>query len=79
MTINEHDQIRQQVRATYGAVARAESSGCCAPSTGCCAPSDQAVAELLSHGIGYSAEETARCRKAPTSASAAATRRPSPR
>src|SRR5512139_800267 len=59
MTINEHDQIRQHVRAAYGAVARAESSGCCAPSTGCCAPSDQAVAELLSRGIGYSAEETA--------------------
>lgn len=59
MTINQHDQIRQQVRATYGAVARAESGGCCAPSTGCCAPSDQNVAELLSRGIGYSAEETA--------------------
>src|SRR5512139_639936 len=59
MTINEHDQIRQQVRAAYGAVARAESGGCCAPSTGCCAPSDLAVAELLSRGIGYSAEETA--------------------
>jgi SAM-dependent methyltransferase len=59
MTINEHDQIRQQVRAAYGAVARAESAGCCAPSTGCCAPADDAVAELLSRGIGYSAEETA--------------------
>jgi SAM-dependent methyltransferase len=59
MTINEHDQIRQQVRDAYGAVARVESSGCCAPSTGCCAPSDLAVAELLSQGIGYSAEETA--------------------
>ena len=59
MTINQHDQIRQHVRDAYGAVARAESSGCCAPSTGCCAPSDQAVAELLSRGIGYSAEETA--------------------
>ncbi|MCD6707617.1 MAG: hypothetical protein LT080_14355 [Thiobacillus sp.] len=57
MTIHEHDQIRQQVRAAYGAVARAESGGCCAPSTGCCAPSDQDVAELLSRGIGYSAEE----------------------
>ena len=59
MTIHEHDQIRQQVRAAYGAVARAESGGCCAPSTGCCAPSDQDVAELLSRGLGYSAEETA--------------------
>lgn len=58
MSIYEHDQIRQQVRAAYGAVARAEAGGCCAPSTGCCAPSDQDVAELLSRGIGYSAEET---------------------
>ncbi len=59
MSTHEHDQIRQQVRAAYGAVARTESSGCCAPSAGCCAPADQAVAELLSRGIGYSAEETA--------------------
>lgn len=59
MSTNEHDQIRRQVREAYGAVARAESAGCCAPSTGCCAPSDEAVAELLSRGIGYSAEETA--------------------
>jgi SAM-dependent methyltransferase len=58
MTTGEHDQIRQQVRAAYGAVARAESGGCCAPSTGCCAPSGQSAAERLSHGIGYSAEET---------------------
>lgn len=59
MSAHEHDQIRRQVRDAYGAVARAESAGCCAPSTGCCAPSDQDVAELLSRGIGYSAEETA--------------------
>ena len=58
MRAREHDQIRQQVRDAYGAVARAESAGCCAPSTGCCAPSDENVAELLSRGIGYSAEET---------------------
>ena len=59
MSTHEHDQIRQQVRQAYGAVARAESGDCCAQITGCCAPSDQAVAELLSRGIGYSAEETA--------------------
>ena len=52
MTAHEHDQIRQQVRDAYGAVARTESSGCCAPS-------DQDVTELLSRGIGYSAEEMA--------------------
>ena len=68
MSMLEQDQIRQQVRSAYGAVARAGDStpatagGCCAPapaSGGCCAPSDQSVAELLSRGIGYSAEETA--------------------
>jgi SAM-dependent methyltransferase len=78
MSMLEQDQIRQQVRSAYGAVARAgdstpataggccapapASGGCCAPapvSGGCCAPSDQSVDELLSRGIGYSAEETA--------------------
>lgn len=60
MSIKEHDEIRQHVREAYGAVARSEAAGggCCAPSTGCCAPTDQSVAELLSQGIGYSAEET---------------------
>jgi SAM-dependent methyltransferase len=52
------DDIRQHVRNAYGAVVRADSS-CCGPATGCCAPSDASVAELLSRGIGYSAEETA--------------------
>jgi SAM-dependent methyltransferase len=67
----KHDDIRQQVRNAYSAVARvgdstpatAQAGGCCAPtnvaSGGCCAPSDQSVAELLSRGIGYSAEDTA--------------------
>jgi SAM-dependent methyltransferase len=51
-----HDEIRQQVRFAYAGVARTESS-CCGPS--CCAPSEESVAELLSRGIGYSAEELA--------------------
>lgn len=56
MTMDEHDQIRQQVRDAYGAIAR--SGGCgCGPS--CCSPGEEQVAELLSRGIGYSAEETA--------------------
>ncbi|OYY95060.1 MAG: arsenite S-adenosylmethyltransferase [Hydrogenophilales bacterium 28-61-23] len=65
----QHDDIRQQVRSAYGAVARAgdstpaTASGCCVPASGsagsCCAPSELSVAELLSRGIGYSAEETA--------------------
>lgn len=59
MSAHEHDQVRQQVRDAYGAVARADSSTCCAPGAGCCAPSDQDLAEVLARGIGYSAEETA--------------------
>lgn len=70
MSMLEQDQIRQQVRSAYGAVARAgdstpataQAGDCCTPapaSGGCCAPSDQTVAELLSRGIGYSAAETA--------------------
>jgi len=53
----EQDQIRQQVRDAYGAVARSDTACGCGPSTGCCAPSEQSVAELLSRGIGYSGEE----------------------
>ena len=59
------DEIRQQVRQAYAAVAQTGSS-CCATASpaavaagGCCAPSDQSVAELLARGIGYSVEETA--------------------
>ena len=55
--MNQADEIRQHVRAAYGAVARAEADCGCAP--GCCAPSDGDVAALLSRGIGYSAEEVA--------------------
>jgi len=62
MQTNDHDSIRQQVRTAYAAVANTGSSCCAtasAPSGGCCAPSDLSVAELLSRGIGYSAEDTA--------------------
>jgi SAM-dependent methyltransferase len=56
MSTTEHDEIRQQVRDAYGAIAR--SGGCgCGPS--CCTPSEQSVAALLSQGIGYSAADTA--------------------
>ena len=63
MQTNDHDTIRQHVRSAYAAVANTGSS-CCATAPapaagGCCTPSDQSVAELLSRGIGYSAEETA--------------------
>ena len=53
----EQDQIRQQVRDAYGAVARSDTACGCGPSKGWCAPSEQSVAELLSRGIGYSGEE----------------------
>ena len=61
MQINDHDAIRQQVRSAYAAVANTGSSCCTtAPAPGgCCAPSELSVAELLSRGIGYSADETA--------------------
>jgi SAM-dependent methyltransferase len=52
-----HDEIRQQVRTAYAAIARADAACGCGPS--CCAPSDTDVAELLSRGIGYSVEEMA--------------------
>jgi arsenite methyltransferase len=62
MQTNDHDSIRQQVRTAYAAVANTGSSCCAtapAPAGSCCAPSDQSVAELLSRGIGYSADDTA--------------------
>lgn len=62
MSMLEQDRIRQQVRSAYAAVANTGSSCCAAapaPAGSCCAPSDQSVAELLSRGIGYSAEDTA--------------------
>ena len=62
MQPTDHDTIRQQVRTAYAAVANTGSSCCAtapAPGGSCCAPSDQSVAELLSRGIGYSAEESA--------------------
>jgi arsenite methyltransferase len=55
--MSNHDEIRQHVRTAYGNVARSDSACGCGPS--CCAPSEESVAELLSRGIGYSAEEIA--------------------
>ncbi|KAF0097937.1 MAG: arsM [bacterium] len=62
MQDTKHDHIRQQVRIAYAQVAHTGDSCCAAApaqSGGCCAPSEQSVAELLSRGIGYSAEELA--------------------
>lgn len=60
MQTTNHDEIREQVRTAYAQVAQTGSSCCAtapAQSGGCCAPSEQSIAELLSRGIGYSAEE----------------------
>ena len=59
--LNE-DRIRAHVRATYGAIARADADaplGCCGPSTaanpGCCGPGPALSSAIL----GYSADELA--------------------
>jgi arsenite methyltransferase len=64
------DEVRAAVREQYGSIAKAPRS--CAP--GCCGPNADA-----SLALGYSAEDLAACPRAPTWASAAATRRPSRR
>jgi SAM-dependent methyltransferase len=48
--------IRDQVRAGYGAIAR-EGNSCCGPTASCC--SGAASAEALAERIGYSADELA--------------------
>lgn len=53
-TLN-HDEIRQTVRETYGAVARAESGCGCGPAS--CTPTELPAADILSRGIGYSEDE----------------------
>lgn len=56
MNAAEHDTVRQQVREAYGNIAR--NNGCsCGPT--CCTPGDATGADVLSQGIGYSAEDTA--------------------
>lgn len=50
-------QIRDSVRARYGQIARAETSGCCcAPSGGCCGTATESKAPS-SMEIGYSADQ----------------------
>jgi arsenite methyltransferase len=81
MQDTKHDHIRQQVRIAYAQVARTSSSCCAtapAQSGGCCAPSEQSVAELLSRGIGYSAEELDSAPEGANLGLAAAIPRPSP-
>ena len=53
-TLN-HDEVRQAVRETYGAVARTDSGCGCGPA--CCTPAELPAADILSRGIGYSESE----------------------
>ena len=48
-------EIREQVRAGYGAIAR-EGGSCCGPAASCCGP---AAPDKLAERIGYSADELA--------------------
>lgn len=48
-------EIRDQVRAAYGAIAR-DGGSCCGPATTCC---NGAPADALAERIGYSPEELA--------------------
>jgi arsenite methyltransferase len=58
-TLNQIDpnQIRQEVRSTYGKIALDEQEGCCSPGVGCCAP--ERPAATAAEKLGYSAEEIA--------------------
>lgn len=57
-TSTQHDGIRQQVRARYGAIAREDQRGCgCAPS--CCTPGNANPAATDAQALGYSAEDLA--------------------
>lgn len=49
-------QIRDQVRAGYGAIAR-DGGSCCGPAASCCAGAP--AADMLAERIGYSADELA--------------------
>lgn len=51
----KHDEIRQSVRESYGAVARADAGCGCGPA--CCTPTGLPAADILSRGIGYSEDE----------------------
>lgn len=57
-TTTHHDDIRQQVRARYGEIARQDQRGCgCAPS--CCTPDAVNTAATNPQTLGYSAEDLA--------------------
>ena len=75
------DAHRQSVREAYARVAKADSEGqACGVGASCCGTSeDGAINALISTRLGYSQADLDRVPSVPTWASAAATRRPSPR
>jgi hypothetical protein len=69
---------KELVRARYGGIAEAAgAASCCAPASSCCGPTADPASK--SREMGYSEGELAAVPEGPISASAAATRRRSPR
>lgn len=59
MTEETHrDEIRQQVRARYGEIARQDQHGC-GGSSGCCSPGGGPSAGTEAHTLGYTAADVA--------------------
>src|SRR2546425_8676404 len=57
-TLIDQNAVREEVRSTYGKIARNEQNGCCAQdSASCCAPERSAA--TAADKLGYSADEIA--------------------
>lgn len=57
MDKQNNDRIRSAVRENYGKVAVSERSGCGCSSSSCCGTPNNATAEDISLGLGYSSED----------------------
>jgi SAM-dependent methyltransferase len=55
----DESQIKEMVRARYGAVAVESGASCCAPAASCCGPSTPEAAADKARRMGYSAAELA--------------------
>jgi SAM-dependent methyltransferase len=55
----DDSQIKEMVRARYGAVAAGSGEACCAPATSCCGPATPASAGDKARRMGYSEAELA--------------------
>lgn len=53
------DQVRQEVRKTYGDIAAAGDGGCGCGDSSCCGTGNTLTAEDISEGLGYSSAEVA--------------------